>query len=199
MSAVAQPRTGSFLAIGSFVVIVGAFVAVIVVVQQALVARSPSGYQVAIVNVARQIGLAPPQPTFGDPAQAPSGYGYGYGFVGPGGGPGPGITGGPGAQLTVAAEAIGIPLDQLRAELATASLTQVAQAHGADPSAVATAMKSASDAQIDTAVTNGRLTADQAAQRKTQTEQRIDQLMTQAAPFADASTVRPRSRQSGSE
>jgi hypothetical protein len=200
MSAVAQPRTGSFLAIGSFVVIVGAFIAVIVVVQQALVARSPSGYQVAIVNVARQIGLAPPQPTFGDPAQAPSGYGYGYGygFVGRGGGPGTGVSGGPGAQLTVAAQAIGIPLDQLRAELSTSSLTEVAQAHGVDPSAVATAMKSAGDAQVDAAVTSGRLTADQAAQRKTQTEQRIDQLMTQAAPFADASAPRPRGRQSGS-
>jgi hypothetical protein len=189
MSAVAQPRTGPFLAIGSFVVLVGALVAAIVVVQQALVARSPSGYQVAIVNVARQIGLAPPQPTFGDPAQAPTGYGYG--FVARGGGAGPGVTGGPGAQLSVAAQVIGIPLDQLRAELATSSLTQVALAHGADPSALATAMKSAADAQIDAAVTNGRLTADAAAQRKTQTEQRIDQLMTQAPPFADASTVRP--------
>ena len=65
MSAVVQSRTGPFLAIGSFVLIVCVFVSVIVVVQQALVARSPSGYQVAILHIARQIGLAPPQPTFG--------------------------------------------------------------------------------------------------------------------------------------
>jgi hypothetical protein len=57
MSAVAQPRTGPFLVLGSFVVLVGVFVVVIVVVQQALVARSPSGYQLAILHVARQIGL----------------------------------------------------------------------------------------------------------------------------------------------
>src|SRR5215469_1786697 len=111
MSVVAQPRTGPFLAIGSFVVIVGAFVAVIVVVQQALVARSPSGYQVAILNVARQIGLAPPQPTFGDPTDARSGYGYGYGS-------GFGGRFGTGTQLNVAAAAIGISADQLRTELA---------------------------------------------------------------------------------
>jgi hypothetical protein len=34
-------------------------------------------------------------------------------------------------------------------------------------------------------VSGGRLPADQAAQRKTQAEQRIDQLMTQVAPFAN--------------
>jgi len=174
MSAVVQSRTrtGPFLAIASFVVVVGVFVAVIVVVQQALVARSPRGYQVTILHVARQIGLAPPQPTFGDPTEAQPGYGYGYGF---------GFAGrfGTGTQLNAAAQAIGISVDQLRAELASASLTQVAQAHGVEPSAVTTAMKSASDAQVDAAVTSGRLQADEAAARKTQADQRIDQLMTQ--------------------
>jgi hypothetical protein len=193
MSAVAQPRTGSFLAIGSFVVIVGLFVAAIVVVQQALVARSPSGYQVAIVNVARQIGLAPPQPTFGDPAQGRAGYGFGFaGRGGANGASGPAGAGGSGGQLNVAAQTIGIPIDQLRTELATASLAQVAQAHGADPNAVATAMKSASDAQFDAAVTDGRLTADEATERKTQAEQRVDQLMTQVAPFSGFAGARTR-------
>jgi hypothetical protein len=187
MSAVAQPRTGSFLAIGSFVVIVGLFVAAIVVVQQALVAQPPSGYQVAIVGAARQIGLAPPQPTFGDPARAATGYGLGFG--------GRGGPAGAGGQLSVAAQTIGISIDQLRAELATSSLTRVAQAHGADPNAVATAMKSASHAQIDAAVTNGRLTAADAAQRNAQADQRIDQLMTQVAPFAGSSDERARSAQ----
>ncbi len=196
MSAVAQPRTGSFLAIGSFVVIVGLFVAAIVVVQQALVARSPSGYQVAIVNVARQIGLAPPQPTFGDPAQGRAAYGFGFAGRGSANGAGgPAGAGGPGGQLNVAAQTIGIPIDQLRTELATASLAQVAQAHGADPNAVATAMKSVSDAQFDAGVTDGRLTADEATERKTQAEQRIDQLMTQVAPFTEFAGARTRGAQ----
>jgi hypothetical protein len=178
MSAVVQSRTrtGPFLAIGSFVVVVGVFVAVIVVVQQALVARTPSGYQVAILHVARQIGLAPPQPTFGDPTEARPGYAYGYGY-----GYGFGFAGrlGTGTQLNAAAQAIGISVDQLRVELASASLAQIALAHGVEPSTVATAMKSASDAQVDAAVTSGRLQAGEAAVRKTQADQRIDQLMTQ--------------------
>jgi hypothetical protein len=187
MSAVAQPRTGSFLAIGSFVVIVGLFVAAIVVVQQALVARSPSGYQVAIVNVARQIGLAPPQPTFGDPTRASTGYASGFGSRAG--------AAGAGGQLSVAAQAIGISMEQLRSELVTSSLTQAAQAHGVDPNTVATAMKSAGDAQIDAAVTSGRLTDADAAQRKAQAAQRVDQLMTQVAPFAGLSGERARNAQ----
>ena len=169
MSAVAQPRGGPILAIGSFVVIVGLCVAAVVLVQQALVAESPRGYQVGVLKLARQIGLAPPQPTFGDPTTVGSGYAR-YG-------------GGSGGQLSAAAETIGIPMDQLRTELATSSLTQVSQAHGADPTAVAAAMKSASDSQLDAAAADGRLPADEVAQRKAQADQRIDQLMTQVAPF----------------
>jgi hypothetical protein len=156
MSTIAQPRSGPIMAIGSVVVLVGMFVASVMVVQQALVARTPSGYQVPIVNVARQIGLAPPQPTFGEPQPR---------FAGSG------------AQLDIAAQTIGISMDQLRAELATRSLAQVAQVHGVDPNSVAVAMKSASHSPIDAAVANGRLTADQATQRKLQADQRIDQLM----------------------
>jgi hypothetical protein len=171
MNAVARPRTGPFLAIGSFVVIVGVFVATIVVVQQALVARSPSGYQLAILHAARRIGLAPPQPTFGDPTETRGyGYGYGYGFVG---------RFGTATQMNAAAQAIGISVDQLRIELAASSLARVAQAHDVDPAVVATAMKSASDAQVDAAVSSGRVPAAEAAERKTQADQRIEQLMAQ--------------------
>ncbi len=155
--------------------IVGVFVAVIVVVQQALVARSPSGYQVAILHVARQIGLAPPQPTFGDPSEARGyAYGYGYGF-------GFGFAGRPGTgtQLNAAARAIGISVAQLRTELATSSLAQVAHEHGVDASDVAAAMKASSDAQVDAAVSSGRLAAGEAAERKAQADERIDRLMTQ--------------------
>jgi len=166
MSTIAQPRSGPILAIGSVVVLVGGFVAIVMVVQQALVTRTPSGAQVPIVNLARQIGLAPPRPTFGDPQ------------------PGFGGNAGLGGQLGAAAQSIGISTDQLRTELASQSLRQVAQAHGLDPGVVAAAMKSASDAQIDAAVSDGRLTTSQAAQRKAQADQRIDQVMSQAAPPA---------------
>jgi hypothetical protein len=63
-------------------------------------------------------------------------------------------------------------------------LTQVAIAHGADPDAVATAMKTAGDQQVDAAVSAGRLSSDQAAGRKAQVEERVDQLMTEVAPFS---------------
>jgi hypothetical protein len=160
------------VAIGSVVLIVGVFVAVVVLVQQALVARAPSGYQVAILNVARHIGLAPPQPTFAEPPQPRGGNGFGGG-------------GGFGGQLGVAAQTIGISMDQLRSELGNSSLAAVAQAHGVDPGVVAEAVKSASESQLDAAAADGRLPADQAAQRKTQANQRIDQLMTQVGPFSN--------------
>lgn len=84
--------------------------------------------------------------------------------------------------LEAAAQAIGITPDQLRQELPGTSLTQVAQAHGKNPSDVATALNTAVNQRIDQAVTNGRLTADQAAQRKQEASQRIDELMTRTFP-----------------
>ena len=100
----------------------------------------------------------------------------GQGFPFPGGG-----RGGPrgGAELTTAAQAIGISADQLRQELPGKSLAQVAQAHGKNPTDVANALKNAAHQRIDQAVTAGRLTADQANQQKTQVDQRIDQQMTE--------------------
>ena len=71
---------------------------------------------------------------------------------------------------------------QLRTELAGKSLTQVAQAHQKDPKAVADALKNAAHQRIDQAVSNNRVTADQANQQKTTVDQRIDQLMTQVMP-----------------
>jgi hypothetical protein len=59
-----------------------------------------------------------------------------------------------GAQnLNVAAQVIGIPLTQLQQELPGSSLTQVAQAHGADPAVVATALKTAADQRVDQQMT----------------------------------------------
>ena len=49
---------------------------------------------------------------------------------------------------------------------------------------VATALKNAAHQRIDADVAAGRLTADQATQRKQQVDQRIDQQMTEVAPTA---------------
>jgi hypothetical protein len=98
--------------------------------------------------------------------------GFGRGGHGPGFGP----------DLTAAAQSIGISVDQLRQELPGKSLAQVAQAHGKNPTDVATAMKNAANQRIDQEVTSGKLTADQATQQKQQIAQRIDQQINQAVP-----------------
>jgi hypothetical protein len=66
------------------------------------------------------------------------------------------------------------------------TLAQVAQAHGKDPAAVATALKNAAHTRIDQEVADGHLTADQAATRKQQVDTRIDQQMTDAVPQRQA-------------
>jgi polyhydroxyalkanoate synthesis regulator phasin len=96
--------------------------------------------------------------------------------------PGAGGRGGRGLDATVAAQAIGITVDQLRQEIAGKSPAQVAQAHGKNPSDVATALKNAANQRIDQAVTAGRLTADQATQAKQQAAQQIDQSMNEVRP-----------------
>ena len=97
-------------------------------------------------------------------------------------GRGPGGPRGFGAELNAAAQAIGISADQLRQELPGKSLAQVAQAHGKNPTDVATALKNAAHQRIDQAVSAGQLTADQATQRKQQIDQRIDQMINQVLP-----------------
>jgi hypothetical protein len=114
---------------------------------------------------------------------------------GPGG---PGAPGGPGRGpggfafpfglgivqqgLDTAAGAIGIPADQLRAELPGKSLAQVAQTHGTDSTAVVTALQTAAHTRIDQAVANNRLTADQANTIKTNLDSRITDLVNQVMP-----------------
>src|SRR5947199_366586 len=84
-----------------------------------------------------------------------------------------------GPSLDAAAQAIGITTAQLRQEWPGKSLSDVATAHNVAPTKVADALKAAETARIDQAVSNGRLTADQANQAKQQANARIDQLMTQ--------------------
>ena len=139
--------------------------------------QAQPGYQAFVDALARRLGvtsanlqqaISQARTDVGLPAN-------GQGFPG---GPGGGRGGrGGGADLTTAAQAIGISADQLRQELPGKSLAQVAQAHGKNPTDVANALKNAANQRIDQDVSAGRLPADQAAQRKQQAGQRIDQLM----------------------
>ena len=109
--------------------------------------------------------------------------GPGFGFGGPGG-PGHHGPGGPGGPVSfdVAAKTIGITADQLRQELPGKSLSDVAKAHNVDATKVADALKADAATRIDQAVKDGKLSADKAAQAKTDANSRIDQMMTQAMP-----------------
>ena len=103
----------------------------------------------------------------------------------PGGGPGAFAPrpGGPfGAALDAAATAIGIPVDQLRQELASSTLQDVATAHGKNPKDVADALKAEATQRIDQAVSAGRLTSDRANQLKQQLDNRIQFVMTHTFP-----------------
>jgi hypothetical protein len=105
---------------------------------------------------------------------------------------GPRRPGGPGAQrpgpwraglnLDAAAQAMNITQGQLRQELPGKTLTQVAEAHNVAPSTVADALKKAVTDRIDRAVTNNRITTDQANQAKQNLDQRISQLMSRTFP-----------------
>jgi polyhydroxyalkanoate synthesis regulator phasin len=108
--------------------------------------------------------------------------GQGFPGAGRGGNGGPRGRAGFGADLNTAATAIGIPVAQLRTELAGKSLAQVATAHGKTANDVATALKNAANTRIDQAVTAGKLTADKANTLKTQIGTRIDQLVNQVRP-----------------
>jgi len=105
------------------------------------------------------------------------------GFPGGGHGEGgPGGRGGRSADLTAAAQAIGITADQLRTELPGKSLAQVAQAHGKTANDVATALKNAANTRIDQEVAAGKLTAADATTRKADTATRIDQMVNEVKP-----------------
>ena len=103
-----------------------------------------------------------------------------------------GRAGGPiGEGLSVAANALGISVDQLRQELAGKTLADVARAHNVDPATVARALKDAANARIDRAASAGRIPSDQVAQIKQQIAERIDQLMTRQVPTGGLPTGGP--------
>jgi hypothetical protein len=111
----------------------------------------------------------------------PQGGPGGTGRAGPGGPRGFGF-GMVQQGLSVAAQAIGITPQQLQTELAGKSLAQVAASHGKQRSDVVTALTNTANSQIDQAVSSGQLTADQGNTRKTNIDNRIQQLVDQTWP-----------------
>ena len=108
------------------------------------------------------------QPGQGLPLGAKGGRGHGGGERGGIGGPG---------GLDAAAQALGMTSSDLMTELQSGkTLADVAQAKGVSQDAVKQAIVNAEKAEIDAAVTAGRLTADQATQMKAQLDQRAASL-----------------------
>lgn len=145
-----------------------------------------SNYQRFIDALAQKLGVSSQTlQTDIDQARQAAGLPAGRGFPGRPGPGGPRAPRGgffPGFNLQTAATAIGISPQQLRTELQGKSLAQVAQAHGKTANDVITALENEAHTRIDQAVTNGRLTADQANTAKTNVDQRITQQVSQVTP-----------------
>jgi hypothetical protein len=115
--------------------------------------------------------------------------GGGPGFGGPGGGPrggGPGHGGGPGfgfGGLDGAATYLGLSEDALHTQLeAGKSLADVAKAQNKDVAGLKAAMKDALTKQLDQAVTDKKLTADQRTKILADADKRLDDLINNTRP-----------------
>lgn len=83
-----------------------------------------------------------------------------------------------GAGLDAAAEAIGIESEELRAALRDgATIAEVAEANDVDVQDVVDALVADAEAMIDQAVEDGRLTEEEAAERKADLPERIEALV----------------------
>ena len=81
---------------------------------------------------------------------------------------------GGGKHLEVAAQAIGIEVDALREALGNGqTIAEVAQANGVEVQAVVDALVADATARLDEAVANGRLTQEEADERKAELPERI--------------------------
>lgn len=80
--------------------------------------------------------------------------------------------------VKTAADTIGIPPKDLVKELKGKSLTDVANAHGVNPQTVADALVSKANERIDEAVTNGKISAEKAAEVKAKVPEKVSKLMT---------------------
>jgi hypothetical protein len=102
-------------------------------------------------------------------------------------GPG-GRWGGPGrvglgADVEAAAKALGISIDELRTELQTKSLAQIAADHKIDIQKVIDALAAAAKTKLDDAVKAGRLTQTEADTRLKELTDRLTNLVNQKLPM----------------
>jgi hypothetical protein len=106
----------------------------------------------------------------GGPHGGPGGPGFG--------GPGPGPRGGPGRHLDAAAKALGLTTADLRKQLeAGKSLADVAKAQGKSADDVKKALLDDEKAELDQAVTDGKLTAAQRDKILKNLDARIDRMV----------------------
>jgi hypothetical protein len=105
----------------------------------------------------------------------------------PGRGPGrghPGLRVFFGEKLEVAANAIGITVDELRTALESGqSIAEVATAKGVDVQKVIDALVADANQRIDQAVTNGSLTAAEATELKSDVVERVTDAVNNDGPF----------------
>ena len=92
--------------------------------------------------------------------------------------------GGHGPKLDAAAQALNLSADDLRSKLENGNTTiaQVAKDQGVDVQKVIDAMVADATAHIDQAVKDGKLTADQANERKSGLKDRITRLVNDGPP-----------------
>ena len=96
------------------------------------------------------------------------------------------------ATLEEAAAAIGIDVSDLRTALQDGqTIAEVATANGVDPQTVIDALVAAFNVKIDEAVANGRITAEQAAEKKENAPERIAALVNGEFEFRPGFWVRP--------
>lgn len=172
------------VAVAGVAVLVLGGAAVGIAAAQAQPPTTPTAQQTAydkfITALAQRLNISPQ--TLQDDiskARQDAGLPAGQGF--PGGARGPRGFGAR-LELSTAATVIGLTPQELRTELQTKSLADVATAHGKQPADVAKALKDTAYARIDQSAAARGLTADQVNAMKTQIDQRIDQLMTQVRP-----------------
>ena len=96
-------------------------------------------------------------------------------------GEGPGRHHGP--RLDAAAEVIGVEVDALREALMSGqTLAEVAQANGVDPQVVIDALVAEANAHLDEAVTEGRLTQEEADAKRAELAERITTMVNEGRP-----------------
>lgn len=104
----------------------------------------------------------------------PGRHGFGHGL------------GGPGINLDTAAKTLGITAAELRQALQDGdTLAEVAQQHGVKVQTLVDALVAAATQRIDTAIAEGRLTKDRAAQMKADLNERITELVNEGMPARD--------------